>query len=139
MLEGQTGCLVLLPLPAHADADVEAAAREHVDRRRRLRQGDRPAQGSEEDVGPEPHPRGHRRQMGDGRQRIEPEPVGTGWLASTPGAAVGGVTVRLEILAEHHVIGGHQPVDPRVVGGAGELDELRPIVVILGGPGPQGG
>ena len=52
-VELEPGGLVLLALPADADAEVEAAAREHVEGRRRLGQHHRAPQRGDEDVGAE--------------------------------------------------------------------------------------
>ena len=60
-VEVETGGVVLLALPADADAEVEPSAREHVERRRRLRQHDRAPERGEQDVGAETDLVGHRR------------------------------------------------------------------------------
>ena len=52
-VEVEPGGLVLLALPADADAEVEPPAGQHVERRRRLGQHDRAAQRGDQDVGAE--------------------------------------------------------------------------------------
>ena len=53
-VEVEPGRVVLLALPADADAEVESAAREHVERRRGLGEHDRPPQRGDEDVRAQP-------------------------------------------------------------------------------------
>ena len=85
--EVEPGRLVLLALPADADAEVDAAAREDVERGELLGQHRRPAQRGEQDVGAEPDPVGLRRDRGEDRERLEPVAVGTGGLAAALDAA----------------------------------------------------
>ena len=76
----EPGGLVLLALPADADAEVEAAAGEHVEGGGRLGEHDRPAQGGDEDVGPQPDVGGRAGQHRERGHRFEPVAVGPGRL-----------------------------------------------------------
>ena len=53
-VEVEAGGVVLLALPTHADAEVEASAGEHVEGGGRLGEDDRTPQRRDEDVGAEP-------------------------------------------------------------------------------------
>ena len=59
-----------------------------------------------------------------------------GWRPpSTP--PVSGSAVRLEVLAEHHVVGDDDPVDAGQVGGPGQVEDVVPGAGILGRVGGQ--
>ena len=113
----EPGRLVLLALPADADAEVEAPARQHVEGGRRLGQHRRPSQGGEQDGGAEPHPGGGAGDDGQGGHRLQPAAVGPGGLAAALDAAPLGLPVRVEVLAEDDVVGHDDPVDARLLGG----------------------
>jgi hypothetical protein len=138
-LEGEARRLVLLTLPPDADADVQAPLRQHVDGCGRLGQDDWTPQRGDQDVGGETDPGGHRGEVGNGGDRVEPGPVGTGRLLTAPRAAVGGVAVRVEVLPEHDVVREHKSIDAGLIGGPGELDQGRPVSGILCGKRTQAG
>ena len=135
--EVEAGRLVLLALPADADAEIEPAARQHVERRRRLGQHHRSSQRRDQDVRAEPDARRH---AGQHRQRghgFEPVAVGAGGLDAALGAAHLGPPVGLEVLAEHHVVRDEEPVDPGPVEQAGPLEQRLPAAGILGPERPH--
>ena len=129
----ETGGVVLLALPADADAEVEAAARQHVERGGRLRQHRGPPQRGDEDVGAEPDARRHAREHRERGQRLEPVPVGPGRLLAAGLTADLGSAVLLEPFAEHDVVGHDEPVDARFVGDARGVEQGLPGTGILGG------
>ena len=117
-LEVQPGRLVLLALPSDAHAEVDATVRQDVEGRHLLGEHDRATQGGQEDVGAEPDPGGPCRHGREDRERLEPVPVGTGGLATALHPARLGAGVGVEVLAEDHVVGHDEAVDPGRVGRA---------------------
>ena len=79
-VEVEAGGGVLLALPAHADAEVEAAVGEHVDGGGGLGQHDRAPQRGDEDVGAEAQVLGDGTDGGEHGERLEPVAVGVGRL-----------------------------------------------------------
>ncbi len=69
-LEGHADRLVLARHVPHADADLEATLREHVDRRQLLGQDDRVAQRQDHDAGAERDARRDRGGVGEDRDRV---------------------------------------------------------------------
>ena len=68
------------------------------------------------------------------RQRLEPAAVGPGRLPAAGDAAELGLAVGLEVLAEHDVVGHHDPVDAGRLGGLRPVDEVPPVGGLVGGP-----
>ena len=66
----------LLALPARPDPEVEAPARDHVERRRRLRQQHRGPQRRDQDSGAETNPRRHAGHGGEHDERLGPRLLG---------------------------------------------------------------
>ncbi|HMG41560.1 MAG TPA: hypothetical protein VK611_09530 [Acidimicrobiales bacterium] len=69
-------CLQLRFDVADADADDQPPLREDVDRGQLLGQQDRVPPGEDGDAGRQPHPAGHRRQVGQGDHELEARFVG---------------------------------------------------------------
>ncbi len=131
-LEAQAGGLVLLALPAHAHADVEAAARQHVERCELLGQHRRAPQRGEQHVGAEAKGRSATGDERQERERFEPVPVGSRRLPPTDGAAQLRLRVGLEVLAEHHVVGHDDAIDAHLLGDLGSPQQGLPTARILG-------
>ena len=136
-LEVEPRRFVLLALPSHADPQVEAPTREDVEGGRRLRQHDGPAEGGEQDPCCQPHPRRDGGDHGEHGERLQPEPVGAGGLPSSLLTAELGVSVGVEILAEHDVVGDEQAVDAGVVSRPGPVEQGPPAAGVVGRVRPQ--
>ena len=114
-VEVEPGRLVLLALPPDADAEVEAASRQHVEGRGRLGEDDRTAERGKKDAGREAHAFGDPGDDAQGRHRLEPVPVGAGGLAAPALTSDLGTRVGVELLTEHHVVREDEPVDADAV------------------------
>ena len=65
-------------------------------------------------------------------ERLEPVPVGTGRLPSALDATRFGLAVRVEVFAEHDVVGNDDSVDAGLVGCARQVEEVVPTAGIFG-------
>ena len=108
--------LELLAEPADADAEVDPAAREHVEVDDLLGGVHRVALRHEADAGPETDPVGDGGEVGEGGERLEQAGV-----AGAGEPAVGGVGVLRLVLVEHHdVLGDPDRLEAPVLGLAAE-------------------
>ena len=124
--EVETSRLVLLALPADADAEVDSTMREHVERGHLLREHGGTAQCREQHVRAEANAGRLRCDACQHGERFEPVPVGSRRLLPALQTAAGRSTVGVELFAEHDVIGDDDAVDARVVGRPSQIEDVSP-------------
>jgi hypothetical protein len=116
VLEGHAVGFVLFALPADADAQVEPAAGQHVQRGGLLGQVGRPSQAGDQDAR---HQARVGRQRGPHRQHgqwVQPVAFGAGRLHAALHASELRVCIGFEPFAQHDVVRHHEPVDAGGVG-----------------------
>ncbi|CCM64491.1 hypothetical protein BN381_400009 [Candidatus Microthrix parvicella RN1] len=129
--ELQPGGGVLLLLPTDSHPQIEPPAGQHVERRCGLGKHHWPSQCCEQDAGAQTHPGGLSGQERQGRQRLQPVPVGSSRLASTLGTPTRGVCIGLGVLPKHHMVRKDDPVNACGVGGDGRVDQPIPPAGVI--------